>query len=249
MTFLAKSYDERFFSRHPEARQIMELFEFLPSVYFYVKDAEHRYVCVNRPVLTEIFGMNRMEEILGKSDLEIQAPAMAEAYHAEDRQVMNGGNMIPNQVWLVMLAGGGPQWFVSTKTPLKGDKGDVIGLAGVMYRIDTPDEEVERFGEIHPVIKYLEEHYRSDISMEAMARLSGLSTTQFNKRFRDLLRVSPTELLLRLRIQEAQRLLVSTSDGVASIAEATGFCDQSHFTKRFKRVTDMTPLRYRKCFR
>jgi transcriptional regulator GlxA family with amidase domain len=99
------------------------------------------------------------------------------------------------------------------------------------------------------VIKYLEEHYRSDISMEAMARLSGLSTTQFNKRFRDLLRVSPTELLLRLRVQEAQRLLVSTSDGVASIAEATGFCDQSHFTKRFKRVTDMTPLRYRKCFR
>ncbi len=241
-------YDEVFYAKHPQAKQVMELFEFLPSVYFYAKDAEHRYVCVNRPVLTEIFGMEQMDEVLGKSDLEIQAPAMAEAYHAEDRSVMEGGVVIPNEVWLVMLASGSPQWFVSTKTPLRNSVGEVIGIAGAMYPIDTPDEEAARFREIHPVIKHLEEHFRSDVSMEEMARLSGLSTTQFNKRFRDVLRISPTELLLRLRVQAAQSLLVDSRKGMAEIAGETGFFDQSHFTKRFKRVTGMTPLGYRKRF-
>ena len=246
---MAVAYDEAFYLKHPQVRQVMELFEFLPSAYFYAKDAEHRYVAANWPVLTQIFGMEQIEDLLGKSDLEIQAPAMAEAYHAEDRSVMDGGVPIPNQVWLVMLANGVPQWFVSTKTPLRDSEDKVIGIAGVMYAIDTPDDEAKLFREINPVIKHIEEHFREDVSMEAMARLSGLSTTQFNKRFRDLLRISPTELLLRLRVQEAQRLLVETSDGMSKIAEATGFFDQSHFTKRFKRATGLTPLGYRKRFR
>ena len=88
---MAVAYDEAFYLKHPQVRQVMELFEFLPSAYFYAKDAEHRYVAANWPVLTEIFGMEQIEDLLGKSDLEIQAPAMAEAYHAEDRCVMDGG--------------------------------------------------------------------------------------------------------------------------------------------------------------
>lgn len=242
-------FDEEFYADNPHAREVMALFEYLPTVYFYAKDREHRYVCVNRPVLTEIFGMRHMADLLGRTDLDIQAPALAEAYHAEDRKVMEGGVVVPNQVWLVVHSQGHPQWYVSTKTPLRNLQGEVMGLAGVMYPISTPEEKAAQFQEIYPVIRYLEENFREEVSMESMAELSGLSSTQFNKRFRDLLRLSPTEYLLRLRVQEAQRLLVETTDEIASLAVMIGFCDQSHFTKRFKRVTGMTPLNYRKRFR
>ncbi|NRB76378.1 MAG: AraC family transcriptional regulator, partial [Verrucomicrobiales bacterium] len=36
---MAVRYDEAFYLKHPQARQVMELFEFLPAAYFYAKDA------------------------------------------------------------------------------------------------------------------------------------------------------------------------------------------------------------------
>ena len=57
------------------------------------------------------------------------------------------------------------------------------------------------------------------------------------------------EYVLSLRIQEAQRLLSTTDSTIGEIALAIGFYDQSHFTKRFRKLTGMTPLAYRKRFR
>jgi transcriptional regulator GlxA family with amidase domain len=54
------------------------------------------------------------------------------------------------------------------------------------------------------------------------------------------------EYVLSLRVQEAQRLLATTRMSLGGIAAATGFYDQSHFTKRFRKVTGVTPSEYRK---
>ena len=57
------------------------------------------------------------------------------------------------------------------------------------------------------------------------------------------------EYVLSLRVQEAQRLLTTTTHSVGEIASATGFYDQSHFTRRFNKAVGMTPLAYRKKYR
>ena len=85
--------------------------------------------------------------------------------------------------------------------------------------------------------------------MADMADMARLSRTQFNFRFRELLRMSPSEYILKLRIEIAQKLLNTTDKSIAEIAAEAGFYDQSHFTKRFRRVTGLTPLAYRKQFR
>jgi AraC-like DNA-binding protein len=242
-------FREAFFRQHPSAKSVMDLFAFLPSVYFYAKDSEHRYVGVNRPTLTEVFGLSDEKDLLGRTDAEFQPPALAEAYHAEDRRVMTSGQPIPNQVWLVPHVRGTPRWYVSSKAPLFSRENSVIGIAGVMYRIDTPDEEASQFQELRPVVNYIDEHYTGDLSMAEMAAMAKLSATHFNKRFQTVLRMSPTEYLLSLRVQHARRLLIESSKSISEIAASVGFYDQSHFTKRFRRVTGMTPLAYRKRFR
>ena len=227
----------------------MELFAYLPSVLFYAKDAEHRYVAVNQRNLSEVFGMDRIEDLLGRTDRDFQPPALAEAYHAEDRRVMESGKAIPNQIWLVPHVRGTPKWYVSSKTPLIDPQGTVIGIAGVMYPVATPEERSSFFHELSPVIRHIDEHYTEKISMKEMAALAGLSPTHFNSRFRKILRMSPTEYLLSRRIQHAQRLLTETSQSLAEIANAIGFYDQSHFTKRFHKITGMTPRAHRTRFR
>ena len=225
------------------------LFELLPSVCFYAKDSHHRYFAVNRLTLTDVFGLQREEDLLGRTDSEFQPPALAEAYHAEDRRVMDGRKPIPNQVWLVPHVRGTPCWYVSTKTPLFDPDSKVIGIAGVMYPIETSDEQATYFQELLPVVNYIDQNFTQEVSMKEMAAMTNHSATQFNHRFRTILRMSPTEYLLSRRIQHAQRLLTQTTKNIAEIGTTIGFYDQSHFTKRFRRVTGMTPLAYRTRFR
>jgi AraC-like DNA-binding protein len=244
-----EAFQARFFMRHPNALSVMELFEYLPGAFFYAKDAESRYVKVNEAVLRAIFDLSEESEILGRTDREFQPPVLAEAYLAEDRRVLETKKPIANQVWLVPTMRGAPQWYVSTKVPLFGTGKQVLGIAGVMYPIATPQDQEAYFRELAPVIRHIEGHFTEQVSMGKMAALAGMSATHFNRRFRALLKMSPTEYILKRRVQEAQGRLVRTSESVGEIAVASGFYDQSQFTKIFRRLTGMTPLGYRKRFR
>ena len=140
-----------------------------------------------------------------------------------------------------------------------GDKGTVVfchgfpmlwfswhrqipGLAAAGYRVIAPSmrgmgqseapEEPEAYGV-------------DEITAESLAEKTGRSVPHFNRLFRKVLRLSPMEYVLSLRVQEAQRLLATTGMSLGEIAAATGFYDQSHFTKRFRKVTGLTPSEYR----
>jgi len=140
------------------------------------------------------------------------------------------------------------RWYVSTTRPLYDSGGEVIGLAGAMYRIEQQDELTAYFQELLPVVRYIEQHYAEPITMTDMANLAGLSSTHFNRRFRQLIRMTPMQYLRTVRIQATQRLLTTTSRSIAEIAVDVGYTDQSHLTKRFREVTGMTPAAYRKRF-
>lgn len=244
----AAAFQKAFFARCPSARSVMELFEALPNVSFCAKDARSRFVRVNERFLYT-HGVQREAEIIGRTDRDFHPPAMAEAYIAEDRRVMTGARPIPGQVWPVHHADTIPNWYVSTKVPLFDTRGNVIGIAGAMYGIERPAEQERYFRELAPVIRHLEQHYAGAVSMSAMAALVNLSSTHFNRRFRQLLRMTPGGYLRTIRIQSARRLLGTSQHTLAEIADETGFTDQSHFTKQFRRATGMTPLAYRRRFR
>lgn len=237
-----------FFKRQPTVKSFFELFDYLPEVYFFAKDSDHRYVGVNQPILQDIFGLESQSELLGKTDLDFQPPILAEAYHAEDRQVMEGNATISNRVWLVPHVEGTPRWYVSTKTPIRDAEGVAIGLTGVMYAVKSPRDREAYFKDLAPVVAALEERFNENLSMKEMAELAGLSSTQFNVRFRTLLRMSPTEYVVRLRIEAAQQQLLQTDRDISDIGMDVGFFDQSHFTRRFREITGMTPLAYRRRF-
>ncbi len=248
-TLERRAFQSLFFEQQPSAKDLFELFEYLPSAYFYAKDSQHRYVGANHQVLREVFGLDSIDELLGKTDLDFQPPVLAEAYHAEDRRVMESGVTLAKEVWLVPHVQGSLKWYVSSKTPIHDPSGAVIGIAGVMYRVDTPKDRSLHFRDLTPVISLIENRFTDDLSIREMAENVGLSSTQFNARFREILRMSPTEYIQKLRVETAQQLLIRSDKSIAAISSEVGFYDQSHFTKRFKRTTGLTPLAYRKRFR
>jgi len=116
----------------------------------------------------------------------------------------------------------------------------------LMYPIETPEDQRAYFGNLQAAIAYIDTHFVDELTAEALASRAGLSVSHFNRLFRKVLRLSPMDYVLSLRIQEAQRLLSTTQTSLSEIAAATGFFDQSHFTKRFRKVTGVTPSEYRR---
>lgn len=243
----SNDFQTTFFERYPLAVSVIGLFDSLPQTYFYAKDTDSRFVKVNRLFLDN-HGLSEESEALGKSDHDFHPPVMAEAYIREDLRVMASRQPLPGQIWLVLHRRTVPRWYVSTKTPLFNFDGEVIGIAGAMYRIEQQDELTNYLQELLPAAQHIEQNYSAPISMVEMAKMAGLSSTQFNRRFRQLLRMTPTEYLRSVRIQAAQVLLATPSRSLAEIAVEVGYSDQSHFTRRFREVTGLTPAAWRRRF-
>ena len=90
---------------------------------------------------------------------------------------------------------------------------------------------------------YLEEFYSENITLNELARVVNLSPWHAARVFRHTYDMPPHAYLEGVRIRQA-RILVRQGHGLAEIALATGFADQSHFTRRFKRHLGVTPGQY-----
>lgn len=92
---------------------------------------------------------------------------------------------------------------------------------------------------------YLRANLHRSVRLEELAGLNELSKAYAIRSFHRVVGMPPYEWLLQLRIEEAKKLLQS-GRAVSDVAMALGFADQSHFHRRFKRVTGMTPAAYAK---
>ena len=91
----------------------------------------------------------------------------------------------------------------------------------------------------------MQDHFASGLPIEDIARHAGLSLYQFEQRVRRLFQMSPLQLLHKLRLDEATRLLRETNLSLGEIALQTGWCDQSAFTRHFTRYAGIAPGRFR----
>ncbi len=91
---------------------------------------------------------------------------------------------------------------------------------------------------------YLETHYAEAVSLETLARLTHLSRYHLVRVFRETVGVPPHAYLRQVRIRRAKELL-SLGQPPAAVALLTGFTDQSHLTRWFKRLWGYTPGQYR----
>lgn len=98
---------------------------------------------------------------------------------------------------------------------------------------------------LNRVIEYVEANLDQEIALTALAETAGMSTHYFCELFKDSVHVSPHQYVLRRRIERARKLLSDPGVTVLEAAVRSGFSDQSHFTKIFRRIVGVTPTGYR----
>ncbi|WP_428622459.1 GlxA family transcriptional regulator [Sedimenticola sp.] len=96
--------------------------------------------------------------------------------------------------------------------------------------------------------QWLAEHYDAPNPVMGMVQQSGLAERTFKRRFKAATGYTPIDYVQTLRVEEAKHLLEATDAAIDLIAHQTGYEDPTSFRRLFKRLTGVTPGRYRQRF-
>lgn len=97
-----------------------------------------------------------------------------------------------------------------------------------------------------PAIRYINEHLTEKIKIDTLAEESCMSRSAFFQTFKQELGISPTDYIIRERMEMAKRLMTDESLSINDICYRSGFNNPNYFIRLFKRLEGFTPNTYRK---
>ena len=109
-----------------------------------------------------------------------------------------------------------------------------------------PEKQEERT--ITGITRYLQEHLADEMSLSVLAEEFHLNPQYISQLFKNEIGVNFLSYLTSIRMENAKKLLLSTSLSIAEVADRSGFGDYRVFTKVFKKSEGITPSQYRRDF-
>ncbi|MEZ6094488.1 MAG: AraC family transcriptional regulator [Pirellulaceae bacterium] len=230
--------------RNIDVEVLSKLFDVAPDVAFFVKDSEGRYVAVNDSLVRR-HGFKEHADVLGKRPSEICHGDFGQLPAKQDANVLRTGRPLVDHLELQWHRPNDPVWCLTTKLPIHNDAGHVVGLVGFSRDVRVPLQRKEIPAEFANALEEFESSLSDEVTPAWLAKRSGLSSQQLARFVKRVFGLTPTQFITRIRIAAASRLLRETSDSVAEIAVACGFCDHSAFTRTFRSATGVTPTQFR----
>lgn len=223
------------------------LFDLIPGFSFFAKNRSGEMMFASRNILDR-YHFREESDIVGLTDFDLSPPDMARAHVDDDEQLYASGQPILNRIELGFDDAGVPDWFVVNKLPVRSTDGAIIGVMG-FFQSYHGREKMHPHYDVAKAVDYVRQHYEEPLSVSELARLTGLSVRQLQRKFKLAFATGPHEFVTRIRLLAACRLLRDTDLSAGEIASKCGFSDQSSFTKHFRGHIGETPRRYRYAMR
>lgn len=93
--------------------------------------------------------------------------------------------------------------------------------------------------------EYLAAHHGETVDLAALSRKLGVGYSYFRRVFREQTGLSPWQYLLRSRLARARRIMASSDETLAAIAETAGFSSAFHLSAAFKKAYGLSPAAWR----
>lgn len=222
------------------------IFDDLPNVVFFIKDRAGRYVGVNR-TLMERCAFSEKSRLLGKRPSELFPSVLAECYERQDERVISTGKPVLHALELHLYPNRRRGWCLTSKYPVRAANGSVTGLVGISRDVETSARDAAAGGypELASALELVQARISEPPAIEELAQLCGLPAPRFAQLVQRVFHLTPRQLVMKVRIDEALHLLATTTMSLSGIAQATGFCDQSAFTRNFHRMAGLPPGAFR----
>jgi AraC-like DNA-binding protein len=240
----ARARRRQAFLDRAQAGALVALFERLSEVSFFIKDRHGRFIALNRRGC-DYCGVASEAEAVGRTDRDFFPRRRADGYMRDDAAVMASGTALVERIESAPEEEASPRLVLTAKVPVRNRAGRVIGVAGISRVLDAKHPGRPGLARLERVIDHLHRHLGERLTGAALARIAGLSVSQFERSFLAAYGTTPRQYLLRQRVDAACRRLAEGDATIAAIALACGFADHAHLTRSFSRQKGMTPSQYR----
>ncbi|MFD1957361.1 helix-turn-helix domain-containing protein [Paenibacillus thailandensis] len=115
-----------------------------------------------------------------------------------------------------------------------------------VYSHLTAPAQSQKETNVRRILKYLNQHYRTSISLEDLSETMHLNKYYMCHCFKEITGISINNYVTRKRIDEAKKLLRLSDEPVGILSEHLGFSTPIHFSRMFKQYAGISPLTYRK---
>jgi len=238
--------NQQYFLQQMNVKQIIDMFDLLPGVLFWVKDKQHKFIHANQAFIEHQTAKN-LNDVIGKTDFDFSPAHIAKQFITDDLKI-HAGEQVTDRLELNMTLSGDTAWFSTTKRPLFDDQGEVIGSYGMTRHLHKQAMALSAVHAIQAPVDYIRAKYAKDFTIEDLAEVAHLSVSALERRFKKHLGKTPKQFISEVRLEHARRMLIESNLPISQIGHETGFADHSYFSKQFKKTFGELPSDYRSSY-
>lgn len=125
---------------------------------------------------------------------------------------------------------------------------DILNEIIVLFAYKTENREHPNLFHqtVNEVIEYVDEEILSSLSVEGLAKKFNVSTSHLSRIFREYSGITLVEYINIKKVEESQYYLRFSNEKISDISDNFHFCNQSYFTRIFKKYTGLTPRKFKK---
>jgi PAS domain S-box-containing protein len=220
---------------------IESFFDPLPGACFFSKDAALRFTSANA-AMVQLCGVRDRTEVIGRSARDFFAEPTREGYERAERRAMRTGRLCTTRLDLCVRLRGRPVWLLLHHWPIF-QGGKPTGVVTIARSLDLPDHRQAIYARLAAALGYLHANFGAAFSYREFAASAGVSLSQLQRDFVQVLGQTPRAYLTSVRFETALDMLAEKRP-VVEVAHACGYADQSAFTRRFRCAIGTSPMQY-----
>ena len=130
-------------------------------------------------------------------------------------------------------------------------KSSLLGIWHLLFSYAIKKQKKENSAEtsqiirLKPVLQFIHANYSEEITLSELAALLPMSEGQFCRVFKNAMKCSPVQYLMRYRIIQSCHFLLDAEKKISEIANLSGFNNVSYYNKLFLQIIGCTPGQYR----
>lgn len=221
------------------------LWDQLDDIAFWVKDLEGRFVWVNLTLAEQARAPR--EAIIGTRDSDWFLNELASVYMLDDANLLKAEQPILNKPEMVMSPEGAVGWYMTSKFPHYDDRTRRLrGSFGMSRPMEAGGTLPSEYSALSRIVSHARQGIAQGVSVEKLAKVAHMSVSTLERTVRRHLKITPQELLQRIRMNRARHLLTASTLQVGEIALECGYESFSAFSRAFRKAYGCAPGALRK---
>lgn len=123
---------------------------------------------------------------------------------------------------------------------------EYIKLLLILVKRHAQENQAQKADVFEKCIQYMHDHFAEKLNIEKLAKIAFVSPSYLTRVFKKRIGTTPMNYFNIYRMEIAKKMLVLNRHSIQETAAYVGMEDPKHFFKVFKRITDFTPLEYKK---